>query len=1036
MVKHMYLNEVLQLDMVSGSIKKIDLFLAGCNKRSLDYYKAFSYRNRILHAIGKTNDALKALYALVPDFSKMEDEAILAVCDAIIEITLSIRRFDQTRKYIDIKKEHLKISNAILNTIDEIQYSMAKRDFSTAITELKKYLNDEITADEQCWAYEQLAQIYFEIHEIKEYLEVARKLEKIYQDSLNTKKLISILFTRLEIAFEEGNYVRVICDANRFMNEYDLEDELTLKTATLLIWSYLKSNDFKKASIIESNYEEKLRLCSIPTALEFCKASLELYTKTNSIVSIKHYQDLVQEFSQEKRKVKTKHKPSAPILIPNIEREEMLEQPVEEVKDETSYVTAHPVCVHTLPISNQYIKLEKLFATINNLEDTTKFREIYRMALIELAKFIPFEEAYLVYYDHVYCGLHYKKERAYDKRLDYEALDDTINFLAITKEQEVYLDLEARVGLKNIVTKEPFIAIPYGIAIPLFKEDVCYASIAFWAEQSFLDQDLVYETLKLISQMLNKSLIAELRQNQLKASNKRMFFIYDNMSSGTKELMEGQIHLSQQAKELLGGLEDMENQDYLAHIHAQDISMYEAVLDELYHYLPSNKSIEYRYKKGADYIHIRETFYPCYENGIVLLYSLLEDITSRVRATKDLVQLAYTNPTTKLETEVKLLIDLKESISKRKLSLAVLDIHDFKLYEELYGVNFANQLIFAVATELKKSFEESFITKVYHLEFDRYAILFLDTNDKRTVDNLLFKCLDRISKNLNLLNSRVKLYFNCGVYRVSKSTTLIDPAKTLLFAYDALTDSKEEKSLAHHIHHYDGEAAKRRFNENQLVTHISESIDHGKLGISYKQVVDVTKGEIFAYYATLSLDNFEVDSTHMQRVIERRKLQELLDKYVISTASKELRMLRDHLKTSVYVIVELSKETLTEKLAAFVEGQNNFYKTTRNLIFLVQDAEAEEVKRLKEMGYFVAGRNPMELYHKSLDYFIYDIKENGFTILPEIKELCASKDVVLILSNVTEKEEIEKAQSLGLKYLYGGYYKKSIRMKKVIEKLA
>lgn len=1036
MVKHMYLNEVLQLDMVSGSIKKIDLFLAGCNKKSLEYYKAFSYRNRILHKIGKTNEALKALYGLVPDFSKLEDEAVLAVCDAIIEITISIRRFDQARKYIDIKKEHLKVSNAILNTIDEIHFSMAKREFSTAITELKKYLNDEITADEQCWAYEELAQIYYEIHDIKEYLEIASKLEKIYQDSLNTKKLISILYTKLDIAFQEGNYVKVICDGNRFMNEYDLENEMALQTATLLIWSYLKSNDFKKASIIESNFEEKLRVCSVPVALEFCKASLELYTKTNSIVSIKHYQDLVQEFSQEKRRARTKPKSAAPILIPVVEKKELPEEQEIEEEDETSYISTRPISVHTLAISNQYTKLEKLFTTINNLDETTKFREIFRMAMIELARFIPFEEAYLVYFDGVYCGLHYKKERAYDKRLDYEALEDTINFLAITKEQEVYLDQEARAGLKNIVTKEVFEEIPYGIAFPLLKEEVSYASLAFWAEHSFLDQDLVYETLKLIVQMLNKSLIAELHQNQLKAANRRMFFIYDNMSSGTKELMEGQIHLSQQAKEILGGLEDMESQDFLAHIHAQDAPIYEAVLEELYRFLPSNKVVEYRYKKGAAYVHIKETFFPCYENGIVLIYSLIEDITSRVKATKDLVQLAYTNPTTKLETEVKLLVDLKESISKRKLSLAVLDIHDFKLYEELYGVNFANQLIFAVASELKKSFEESFVTKVYHLEFDRYAILFLDTNDKRTVDHLLFQCLDKISKNLNLINSRVKLYFNCGVYRVSKSTTVIDPAKTLLFAYDALTDSKEEKSLAHHIHHYDGEAAKRRFNENQLVTHISEAIDHGRLGISYKQVVDITKGEIFAYYATLSLDNFEVDPAYMQRVIERRKLQELLDKYMISTASKELRMLRDHLKTSIYVIVELSATTLKEKLAAFVEGQNNFYKTTRNLIFLVENAQAEEVKRLKEMGYFIAGKNPMELYHKSLDYFIYDIKENGFEILPEIKTLCEAKEIGLILSNVTEKEEIEQAQNMGLKYLYGGYYKKSIRMKKVIEKLA
>ena len=95
----MYLNEVLKLDKVSGSIKKIDLFLAGCNKKSSDYYKAFAYRNIILHSLGKTNDALKALYGLVMDFSKLDSESVIAICDAIISITTDVKRLDQARKY-------------------------------------------------------------------------------------------------------------------------------------------------------------------------------------------------------------------------------------------------------------------------------------------------------------------------------------------------------------------------------------------------------------------------------------------------------------------------------------------------------------------------------------------------------------------------------------------------------------------------------------------------------------------------------------------------------------------------------------------------------------------------------------------------------------------------------------------------------------------------------------------------------------------------------------------------------------------------
>ena len=37
----MFLYEVLELEKTSSSIKKIDIFLSGCNKKSIDYFKAY-----------------------------------------------------------------------------------------------------------------------------------------------------------------------------------------------------------------------------------------------------------------------------------------------------------------------------------------------------------------------------------------------------------------------------------------------------------------------------------------------------------------------------------------------------------------------------------------------------------------------------------------------------------------------------------------------------------------------------------------------------------------------------------------------------------------------------------------------------------------------------------------------------------------------------------------------------------------------------------------------------------------------------------
>ena len=1025
----MFLNEVLELDKTSQSIKKIDLFLAGCNKKSIDYFKAFSYRNIVLHAIGKTNDALKALYGMVVDFPKMDSSHVIVICDAIISITLEINRLDQAKKYINIKKSHLKVSESSKGIMDDIKYYLVSKSYMEAIKELNKFINDEINQDEALWAYETLGQIYYDLHDYESFKLNSQKLERIYKDYLITDKLVNLNYILFEIAYNEGNYIKTIFDGNRLLTEYNLEDDKIIRIATILINCYLKSNDFRKASIIESNYEEKLSNVSDELALEFAKAGLELYIKTNSLVSINHYQALVDKYSKEKKKKREKVKKYDNIIIPDTESDEVIE---EEVK-EKEYVV---VSVSNFKVSDNFIKLSKLYDMLNVLDNNTPFREIYRKSLIELSKIINFEEAYLLYYDKTYLGLHYKKERAYDKRINFDILDDTINFLAITKEQEIFLDENSYYGLKNIITGEVYEKAPYGIAIPLYKEDVYFASIAFFSKEQFLMEELAYETLLIISKMINANLINYLHQNELRNNNKKMFYVFENMSSGIKELMNENIHLSNQAKDILGTLEDLSINDYLYHIHNDDLIKYKECIEDIYKYLSNNKQIEYRFKKNGIYINVRETFFSSYENGNILIYSLLEDITSDINNKNDLINLAYTNPTTKLSSELKLLVDLKEYANKAKMSLAIIDVYDFKLYEELYGLNFSNQLIYAIGVEFKKSIEKYFNAHLYHLEFDRYAIIIEGMNDKRTIDSILNKLLNEVSLNLNILNKRVKLKFNCGVFRVSKSSNIDDVNKILLYAYDALSDAKSIKNNETNINHYDSNLAKIRFNENQLVTHISESIDHGKIGIAYKQVVDSKNNEIFAYYANISLDNYDVDLDFMNKVIERRNLEEMIDKYVISNASKELKMLYDTVKANLHVMIKLNEKTIDKELVGFIETQNNFYKTTKkSIIFIVDNADDYAIKALRNLGYKVASSSLMDVYQQNVDYFIYDINK-GVNVLSKLIEVTKEFEIELILSGVNTKEEIEILKQFDINYFYGNFYKKSIRMKKVIEKIS
>ena len=167
----MFLNEILQLDKTISSIRKIDQFLAQCDKTSKDYYMAFAYRTLVLHAIGKTNEALKLLYTQISNLQILPDEGILALCDAIIEITMDVGRLDQTKKYMEIKRRYLPVSQSHRYTKDCIRLAYASKEYQQAIRLIESFLKDDLPKEDEIWAREQLSTIYLEGHQYDLFLE-------------------------------------------------------------------------------------------------------------------------------------------------------------------------------------------------------------------------------------------------------------------------------------------------------------------------------------------------------------------------------------------------------------------------------------------------------------------------------------------------------------------------------------------------------------------------------------------------------------------------------------------------------------------------------------------------------------------------------------------------------------------------------------------------------------------------------------------------------------------------------------------------
>ena len=102
-------------------------------------------------------------------------------------------------------------------------------------------------------------------------------------------------------------------------------------------------------------------------------------------------------------------------------------------------------------------------------------------------------------------------------------------------------------------------------------------------------------------------------------------------------------------------------------------------------------------------------------------------------------------------------------------------------------------------------------------------------------------------------------------------------------------------------------------------------------------------------------------------------------------------MLYDASKSSLPILISLNAKVIPANIVSFIETQNNFYKTTKHLIFYYESGQLEELFQLKSLGYKVASGNVIDVFQKKIDYFVYDIASHGIESIKEIKALCDSK---------------------------------------------
>ena len=1042
------LSEVLQLDISNSSIKKIDAFLASEVEYSDPYMKALAYKYYIEHKLGNSLEAVNVLVKYIKNLNILTPYSIIAISDSLIQILLDLNNFDEAYKYIQLKKNFLPVSKLNLYLKDMITYLLKKDSINEAKDLLIKYLEDDISKDEALFAKEELSNIYFKQGEYDNYINITSGLLEIYQDRLDLKKEALLQTRLLTIAYKRKNYIKVVSDINKIIPNYD-SPSLFLPLATLAIRAYIGLNDIKKASIFESNYEEYVDASYYVESKNFLEAAIELYTISNSKVAVKELEALLKEITdkaipqKKKKKEEVKEIVVPTIKIPGIKKEEEITikpnfnilNPKEDIPLEKTNVKKQIINLKSENVSEFYMKLSNLLDVLNQMNLNNKFREIFRLSMIEIKKVFDIDEAYIIDASTSFKGMHYKTERVYDKKISPDMVKGTINIQAFETDSECFLDDNDRKYDVNIITLEKYADSYYGYAIPLHNENDVIGSIAYFSKDAFLSNEMTYEGLKIVTSILNSRLLLSYEKDKLLYNNQKLYFLKDNMSLGIKEEMEGYVHLSKKCASMLSLYEDLSIDDFYNHIPTNYLIEYKNIRNSLY-YDTKEATYEYEFKKDDDLIKIKESFYSLFLDGTITIISVIEDITRYDDEKKQLTNLAYTNPITKLDTEVKLMVDIRDEYLMHKMALATISIHDFSLYEELYGFNFKRQLELAVGNAIKDAISSDFNVSLYHLGEDIFVLTIKNANDKRLVDSKLNKFLTDASKALHKLNTRLNITFDVGVYRLGKNNNLADASLMLSYAFDALNDAKAMKYIGNHISHYDSEEMRQRFSENNLVTSISEAIDTNDLNIVYQQIVNIIEQKVYGYYALINLDSSELYYEEIMNVVKRRNLEARVNQYSINALFIELKMLYTKTKCLFPVFIEINPDLIDRGYYEYIKERPQFYKINPAYIVLVcNKADNYYLKLLRQEGFKICTKDILDIYRSNSDYFVYDYRTIGDIGSDEITELCKKHNVEVIAGGVDEIEDMTNAKERNFKLVFGRFYKRTRTMNDLIKKL-
>lgn len=430
-------------------------------------------------------------------------------------------------------------------------------------------------------------------------------------------------------------------------------------------------------------------------------------------------------------------------------------------------------------------------------------------------------------------------------------------------------------------------------------------------------------------------------------------------------------------------------------------------------------------KKDGSYYWVKAIINPILDNdaNVVEYIAIRSDIT-------EIKDALITDMLTGYDNRVKLTSDIKEL---KNLSLAIINLDDFRQLNDFYGHQFGNLVIISIANKIYNFISKDKKLKFYRLQGDEFVVLGIEYDREKFIAKTK-KILLLIKERFSMKNEEILLSCSCGISFEGDKHILSGANMALKTAKKSGTDL---------LIYDDSLSLNEQYENNMIVTKkISNALKNNDMIIYYQSIVDNVNLSTQKYECLVRMrDGDKIQSPfYFLNIAKQSKQYFNITKTVILQA---FEMFKD--KEAEFSLNLSINDILDEEVSKYIFMMLDKYEIGNRVIFEIVESEYIEnfdgvlnfIKNVKKYKCKIA----IDDFGTGYSNFGYLIKLKPDFLKIDgslIKNIAKDKNSLLVVSTIVdfsrklgmktvaefvENEEIFKiVKELGIDYSQGYYF--------------